>query len=120
MHPHSAIPETPGALTIEAVFRHCVQLAKALQSIQADSNIFEGTLRANQTTSSFTHPEIGVGSVVLPMPTTSNAAGALSGLYQSTTVNGRVTFTHANTAATDKTFRFAVFGGAKPRTLTAS
>lgn len=120
MHSHSALGNPPPLNDFAAIRTYLLQVANAVLAVQADSNVFQGTLRANQATSSFTHPEIGVGSVVLAMPTTANAAGALSGLYQSTTVNGRVTFTHASNAQTDKTFRFAIFGGAKPRTLTAS
>jgi hypothetical protein len=120
VHPHSSLANPSAINNWEALRTYLLQLANAVQSLQADSNVFEGTLRANQTTSTFTHAEIGVGSIVIPIPTTSNAAGALTGLYQSTTVNGRVTFTHASTAATDKTFRFAIFGGEKPKTVTAT
>lgn len=120
MHPHASLASPPPLTSFEAVRTYLLQIANVVLALGADSNVFEGTLRASQTTSSFTHPEIGVGSIVIPMPTTSNAAAALSGLYQSTTVNGRVTFTHANNAQTDKTFLFAIFGGQKPRTLTAS
>lgn len=84
------------------------------------SNVFEGTLRASQTTSTFKFHAIKKGSAVIAVPMTANAAGALSGLYQSAVENGEVTLTHASNAQTDKTFRFVVFGGAEPQSRTAS
>lgn len=112
------VPDSPGTLTLEAVHRHCIQLAREINS--RPDNVFKGTLRANQTTSSFSHPGIGIGSVVLAMPTTANALTAFQGLRQSTTVNGKVTFAHSSSSATDQTFLFAILGAQKPIEVTAT
>lgn len=119
MYPHSALTTPPPLKSFEEVRNYLQQVANAVLAIQADSNVFQGTLRASQTTSTFKHPEIGVGSVVFAMPVTANAATAFASMYQSATVNGAVTFTHASSSDTDQTFRFAIFGGAKPETRTA-
>lgn len=74
------------------------------------NNQFTGTLTANAGSTTFSDPRIAFDSQVVPVATTANAAGALSGLYQSTTANGSVTFTHANNAQTDKTFLFTIHG----------
>jgi hypothetical protein len=99
-----------------------IEASDAINALQIgqSENVFEGTLRASQTTSTFKFPGIVKGSAVLAIPMTSNAAGALSGMYQSAVETGEVTFTHANTAAADKTFRFVVFGSKPPQERTAS
>lgn len=48
--------------------------------------------------------------VPLVIPTSANAAGALSGLYVSARSNGSFTLTHASTAAVDKSFLYARWG----------
>lgn len=68
------------------------------------------TLRASQTTTTLNDLRIGVKSVILFMPTTANAAGALSGLYVSARGNQTATLTHASNAQTDKTFDYCVIG----------
>lgn len=72
------------------------------------------TLTANATTTTVTLAEgvIGQDTVILWMPTTANAAGALSGLYLSSrnVANNTITLTHANTAAADKTFSYVLVG----------
>lgn len=114
--PESAAPNIPGILSwiIEAA-----RLLKTILIGQLD-NTFEGTLRASQTTSTFTDGRIKIGSAVLAIPMTSNAAGAVSGLYISAIENGEVEFTHANTAAADKTFRFVIVGAGIPPERTAT
>jgi hypothetical protein len=70
----------------------------------------EVTLTANSGTTTLTDGLIGLASVILLMPTTSNAAAALGGLYFSAPTAGSVTINHANNAQTDRTFRYAIFG----------
>ena len=94
----------------------CKQLAKKINSVMdgKTNNTGSLTLTASSTTTVVTFAEgrIGADTVILLSPTTANAAGALSGLY----VSGRdvaaktVTFTHANTATTDRTFSYALIG----------
>lgn len=68
------------------------------------------TLTASSATTTLTDRRIGASSVILFMPTTSNAAGALSGLYVTARIEGQATLNHANNAQTDKTFSYAIFG----------
>lgn len=51
-------------------------------------------------------------SVIVFMPTTSNAAVAAQTMYVSATspANNTFTITHANNAQSDKTFRYAIIG----------
>jgi len=44
------------------------------------------------------------------MPTTANAAGALSNLHVSARAQGSATLTHTNTSTTDRTFGVAIIG----------
>jgi hypothetical protein len=68
------------------------------------------TLTANSTTSTLTDPRIGINSVISFMPTTSNAAGALGGLYVSARGDGTATLTHANNAQADRSFAYTITG----------
>lgn len=68
------------------------------------------TLRASQTTTTLADLRIGVNSVILFMPTTANAAGALSSLFVSARGNQTATLTHASNTQTDKTFAYCVIG----------
>lgn len=44
------------------------------------------------------------------VPTTANAAGAMSNLYVSARANGSFTLTHSNTATTDRIFLYSRLG----------
>jgi pyrroline-5-carboxylate reductase len=68
------------------------------------------TLAANVTTTTLTDARIGAASVILFMPTTSNAAGAMTNLYVSARAEGSATLTHSNTATTDRTFDVVILG----------
>lgn len=68
------------------------------------------TLTANSATTTLTDPRIGGNSTINFMPTTANAAGALSGLYVSGLLKGSCTLNHANNAQVDKTFSYTVIG----------
>jgi hypothetical protein len=72
------------------------------------------TLNANTTTTTITFADgrLGQDTVMTWMPTTANAAGALSGMYVSSrsVANRTLTITHANTAAVDKTFSYVLTG----------
>lgn len=70
----------------------------------------EVTLTANSATTTLTDALIGPDSAILLMPMHADAAGALGGLYFSTPTTGTVTINHANTASTNKKFRYAVIG----------
>lgn len=92
--------------------RHRRELANVLNNVLQGklNNTGTMTLTANAASTTLTDPRIGANSTVLVMATTSNAAGALSGLYFDTFGDGSCVAHHANDAQTDKTFRYAVLG----------
>lgn len=85
---------------------------------RAIKNILDGklnswgeiTLTANSATSTLTDPRIGINSVILFQPTTSNAAAALANLYVGNPGSGTVTLNHTSNAQVDRTFRYAIIG----------
>jgi hypothetical protein len=68
------------------------------------------TLTENVTTTTFEDERIGPASVILFMPLTAHAAGALGGLHVSGRAQGSATLAHANSADADKTFGVAIIG----------
>jgi hypothetical protein len=70
----------------------------------------EVTLTASATTTAVTDYRVGRDSVVVLMPTTSNAAAAVGTTYVSALTQNGFTLTHANNAQTDRTFGYAVVG----------
>ena len=68
------------------------------------------TLTVSATTTTLSDRRIGASSIILFMPTTSNAAGALSGLYVTGRQEGQATLNHASDANADKTFGYCIFG----------
>lgn len=73
-------------------------------------NIGTATLTANSATTTLTDSRIGPKSFIGFMPTTSNAAAALSGLYVTGRGDGVATLNHANNAQSDRTFTYTVIG----------
>lgn len=73
-------------------------------------NSFTLTVSVGSTT--VTDPNCAVGSVVVPIPLTANAAAELGNgtMWLSATTNGAFTFTHANSATTGRSFRYAIYG----------
>lgn len=72
------------------------------------------TLTANSatTTLTFAAGQIGQDTVITWMPTTANAAGAMSNLYVSArnVASNTVTLTHTNTATNNRTFSYVLTG----------
>jgi hypothetical protein len=68
------------------------------------------TLAAGATTTTFEDERIGPASVILFMPLTAHAAGALGGLHVSGRAQGSATLAHANSVDADKTFGVAIIG----------
>jgi hypothetical protein len=68
------------------------------------------TLRASQTTTEVMDKRVGLDSVIMLMPTTANAAAALSTTYVSARSQGSFELTHASNGQTDKTFGYAIKG----------
>ena len=67
------------------------------------------TLTASATTTIVTDQRCGPDAYVGLMPTTANAADALSTTYVSAT-KGSFTITHASNTQTDRTFRYCIVG----------
>jgi hypothetical protein len=95
------------------LFRRLIRVIKGIMQGKTN-NTGTFTLTANSTTTTVTFAEGRLGQNTVPtlIATTSNAAGALSGLYISSrsVANNTLTFTHANTAAVDKTFLYVLTG----------
>ena len=68
------------------------------------------TLKPNVALTTLTDGRITESSIVLLMPTTSNAAAALATTYFTQRRPGKCTVNHANNASTDKTFAYVVLG----------
>ena len=71
----------------------------------------EITLEASTTTTTLADPRLGIGSAILFMPLTANAAAELytnGTMYVSAQTKGAATVTHANNAQTDRTFRYVI------------
>lgn len=111
------IPRGPGGKDVESILRYLVLVADA---INTPDKVFYGTLRANQTTSTFKHPDILPLSVVIPLALTANARTA-DGLGISQAVSqGQVVFTHASNAAVDQDFAFVISTAARMDERTAT
>jgi hypothetical protein len=70
------------------------------------------TLTVSVASTTVTDQNCAAGSVVIPIPTTANAAAELGNgtMWLSATTNGSFTFTHANSATTGRTFKYAIIG----------
>jgi hypothetical protein len=70
------------------------------------------TLAISAATTTITDNNCAAGSVIIPIPTTANAAAELGNgtMFLSSTTNGTFTFTHANSATTGRTFKYAILG----------
>jgi len=68
------------------------------------------TLEANSPTTTLNDGRIGLSSVLLLQPKTSNAAATMSSWHISSRASGSITFSHPNNAQTDRTFDYLVVG----------
>lgn len=73
------------------------------------NNTDEVTLTAGAASTVVTDTRVSVSSAIILMPTTANAAGAISSTYI-TTDKGSFTINHANNGQTDRTFQYGVIG----------
>ena len=79
--------------------------------IDGQSNaIGELTLTANAASTVIADLRVGINARILLMPTTANAAAALTTTYIGTVGKQTFTVTHANDAQTDKTFKYSIVG----------
>jgi hypothetical protein len=91
---------------------HRRQIAQCLNGVMQGqlNNTLTVTLAANAATTTVSDARIGSTSILLPMPTTANAAAALGGLYVTGIAKQTAVLNHANNAQVDKTFVFAIVG----------
>lgn len=70
------------------------------------------TLAISAATTTVMDINCASGSTVIPVPTTANAATEAGNgtMYLSAVANGSFTFTHANSATTGRTFKYAIYG----------
>lgn len=91
---------------------HRRQLAETINAVQEGriNSVGTVTLTANSATTTLSHPAIYAFSTILFMPTTANAAAAMSGLYVTGRTTREATLNHANNAQSDRTFSYVVLG----------
>jgi hypothetical protein len=65
---------------------------------------------ASATTTTINDERIGYNSIILLMPTTANAASALTNVYVSAKTKGNATLTHSANVAADKTYGYIIVG----------
>ena len=68
------------------------------------------TLATSATSTVVTETRCGGDSIILLMPTTLNAAGALSTTFVSTVGKQTFTITHVSNSQNDRIFRYTIFG----------
>lgn len=107
-------PADAGSDTVPAVRLHARQIAAAVREmLQGRLNVTTTlTLTAGTTTTVLTDSRLTAAGNALLLPLTANAAGALATTYvlASNMTDGAWTFTHANAASTDRTFRVSIIG----------
>ena len=86
----------------------CIKVNEILKGRMNNAGTF--TLAANTTTTVVSDNLYQSDQAVHWVPTTANAAGAMSNLYVSSRVNGSFTLTHSSTATTDRVFLYSRLG----------
>jgi len=88
------------------------EIAKAVNlMIDGQSNaVGEFTLTAGATSTVIADLRVGIDARILLMPTTANAAAALTTTYISSIGKQTFTISHANNSQTDKIFKYAIIG----------
>ena len=68
------------------------------------------TLATSATSTAVTDARVGADTIVLLMPTTANAAGALATTYIGTVAKQSFTISHASNSQADRTFKYVILG----------
>ena len=68
------------------------------------------TLTASQTTRTIADKRLGGNSVLVFMPTTSNASAGMTSLFVSSQGKQTATLSHANNGQTDRTYKYIIIG----------
>lgn len=103
----------PGVATFDDdEARHRRQIAIVLNNVLQGRTNNTGTLTitANVATTTLNDSRIGPNSAIVLMPTTANAAAALTNIYFTGFGDSTCTVNHANNAQTDRVFNYAVIG----------
>lgn len=93
---------------ITRIVESIIQLSEGRQDSVGDV-----TLRANQTTTAVSFPNVSADARVFLFPQTAHAAAALATTYilKANIIRKQFTITHASDSQTDKTFSFLCIGG---------
>jgi hypothetical protein len=106
--------DRPNGNDVLSLIRHLVDVARGVRLLFQGKTNNTGTLTltANTTTTVLSDPRLTVESFVGLQPLTANAAAALATTYAATADQNNITwtFTHANAATTDRTFRYVIVG----------
>lgn len=91
---------------------HLPRIAEAINGLIDGKLAVTGTctLTAGATTTTVSDTAFESGMVPLLIPTTANAAAALTNVSISARAKGSFTLTHANTGTTDRTFLYVRLG----------
>jgi len=98
-------------LTLSPAERDLFRIVMAVRQLMEGRSNAVGTftLAASATSTAVAAPTCAVGSVVLLMPKTANAAAALATTFV-TPANASFVVTHASAPTTDRTFGFVALG----------
>lgn len=108
--------ERPAGNDVSSLIRFAVELGRAIRLLfQGKMNVVTTlTLTANTGTTTFSDSRLSIDSFVALDPLTANAAAELAAgtvyALQANRNNQTWTFTHANAATTDRTFRVVILG----------
>lgn len=108
--PKARISLVPGFLTDNAAWKRGMAAWAAEANQGHISNVGTVSLVSGTVSTVLTDMRLGAFSFVGFMPTTANAAGALSTLYVSSQSAGAATLTHASAITGDRTFTYCILG----------
>lgn len=97
----------------ENLLRKMINVVKGvMQGKTNNTGTFTLTASSTTTTLTFAEGQIGIYTVLLWEPLSSNAAGAIATLYESArdVENSTITLTHASTATVDRSFHYVLIG----------
>ncbi len=116
----AAIPDPVERAPLLDIFRQLIEWQRL--TVEVVNRAMDGklnargtvTLTASQATTTLLDRRIGSDSVILPMPTTANAAAEVGagGFFQTypNVTAGQMTLNHANNAQSDREFAYALLG----------
>ena len=94
---------------IDAWLRLCAGAVNNMLQGHLNNTLLNQSLAVSASSTTITDPRISLNTVVVAMPLTADATGALATMAFACT-NGAMTITHANNTQADRTFNFAFLG----------